>query len=113
GNLSLIGVPYSYGHWKKLVGMFNAVALYARQEASATATATLTAVGGSAQLRYPLTRVIGMIGGHDVRFSTIGPSGGPTTPYFRQIVFIGLSGYWTTDPGILPFQILDAPFRPG
>jgi hypothetical protein len=93
--------------------MFNAVGLYARQEASASATATLTAVGGSAQVRYPLTRVIGMIGGYDLRFSTVGTSGQPITPFVRQIVFVGLSGYWTTDPGILPFQILDAPFRPG
>lgn len=112
-NMSLIGVPYSYGHWSKLVAMFNAVGLYARQEASASATATLTAVGGSAQVRYPLTRVIGMIGGYDLRFSTVGTSGQPITPFVRQIVFVGLSGYWTTDPGILPFQILDAPFRPG
>jgi hypothetical protein len=111
---SLAGVPYSYGKWGRMVMIYRAQASYASVKAGPDSTATLTILGASAEARYPLTRWLGLMGGYDVRLSTFGTTTGETiTPYFRNILFIGLSGYWTTDGTIPPLQLLEAPFKPG
>ncbi|MDB4997349.1 MAG: hypothetical protein JWM74_4781 [Myxococcaceae bacterium] len=110
---SLAGVPYSYGKWGRMVMIYRAQASYASINAGPNTSATLTVVGASAEARYPLTKWLGLMGGYDVRFSTFATSGGPVTPYFRNILFLGLSGYWTTDGTIPPLQLLEAPFKPG
>ena len=112
GQAALTGVPYSYGKFRNLMATFRAVAMYANLQSSNNTTTDITAVGASAEGRYPLNTWLGVSAGLDVRLSTTQTSGGDLIPFFRQIAFIGLSGYWTTDGEIPVLQLLEAPFRP-
>lgn len=109
---ALTGVPYSYGKFRNLMATFRAVATYANLQSSNSTTTDITAIGASAEGRYPLNTWLGVSAGLDVRLSTVQPTGGDLIPYFRQIAFIGLSGYWTTDGEIPVLQLLESPFRP-
>jgi hypothetical protein len=109
---SLTGVPYSYGQFRNLMATFRAVGTYANLRSSANSSTDISAVGASVEGRYPLNTWLGLSAGFDVRLSTIKATGGDLTPFFRQIAFVGLSGYWTTDGQIPVLQLLEAPFRP-
>ena len=109
---SLVGVPYPHGKFRNLMGTAQAVATYASLPASNSASTSLTAVGASFEIRYPLTKGLGVSGGYDVRLSTIKTTGSDLVPFFRQIAFVGLSGYFTTDGTIPVLQLLNSPFRP-
>lgn len=74
-------------------------------------TAALAAVSAGAELRYGLTRWLGLYTGYDVRgTSSITPN---DPPYIRQIFFIGLSGYFTTADDIPPIETQQSPYTPG
>jgi hypothetical protein len=72
---------------------------------------TLQVFGASAELRYGLSRWLGLYSGYDVRLST--QFDGTTAPSFRQVIFLGLSGYWTTDGNLPPIETTQSPYTPG
>jgi len=109
---SLVGTPYSHGKFRNLMMTVQTLATHASLQASGTASTTINAIGASIEGRYPLTQALGVSAGYDVRLSTIQTTGADLVPFFRQIVFIGLSGYLTTDGTIPVLQLLNSPFRP-
>ncbi|HWL87017.1 MAG TPA: hypothetical protein VNO21_14520 [Polyangiaceae bacterium] len=109
---SLVGTPYPHGKYRNLMATAQFVATHASLQATDTASTAINAVGGSVEVRYPLTKGLGLSGGYDVRLSTIQTSGSDAVPFFRQILFIGLSGFVTTDGTIPVLQLLNSPFRP-
>ena len=121
GAGTLYGVPWTNGQLKRLMllGVVSANHSQLQSGISNTggapnSTTYLNVAGASHEARYAVSRTIGILGGYDVRYSTIGSTGGVTTPFVRQIVFIGISGYWSTDQVQLPaLEQLNAPFRPG
>ena len=121
GAGSLYGVPWTNG-WLKRMMLLGVVSANHSQLQSGISNAGggpvsqtyLNVAGASLEARYAINRTIGILGGYDLRYSTIGSSNGPTTPFVRQIFFIGISGYWSTDQVQLPaLEQLNAPFRPG
>ncbi|WP_394826600.1 hypothetical protein [Pendulispora albinea] len=109
---SLVGTPYPTGKFRNMMMTAQATATRASLQASGSASTTINAVGGSIEARYPLTKGLGISAGYDVRLSTIQTTGSDAVPFFRQIVFVGLSAYFTTDGTIPVLQLLNSPFRP-
>jgi hypothetical protein len=117
---TIYGVPWTNGRLKRLMILGTAAGNHSQlQSGVATAggpaaSTYINVIGASVEARYALGRTLGLLAGYDARYSTIGTSGGPTTPFVRQIFFIGISGYWSTDQVQLPpLEQLNAPFRPG
>ncbi|WP_394842893.1 hypothetical protein LZC95_38205 [Pendulispora brunnea] len=109
---SLVGTPYPHGKFRNLMMTVQAVATHASLQASGSASTSINAAGASIEGRYPLTKGLGLSAGYDIRLSTIQTTGADLVPFFRQILFIGLSGYLTTDGTIPVLQLLNSPFRP-
>ncbi len=119
-SAQVFGVPWTAGRLKRLMLLGVATGNHSQlQSGLATAGGSasntyINVVGASLEARYAVSRTIGILGGYDARYSTIGSSTGPTTPFIRQIFFVGISGYWSTDHVQLPpLEQLNAPFRPG
>jgi hypothetical protein len=107
-----IGVPHPRGAWKEL-------ALIARGQAAYSTLITgvdqsvslgLLAVGGEA--RYGLNRWLGLLAGYDLRYATFDTPGQFSPPFFQQVFFLGLSGYFSNDRSILPLTTFTAPVQP-
>ena len=109
---SLVGTPYPHGKFRNLMVTVQAVGSHASLQASGSASTSINAAGASIEGRYPLTKGLGLSAGYDIRLSTIQTSGADLVPFFRQILFVGLSGYLTTDGTIPVLQLLNSPFRP-
>ncbi len=106
-GLSATGLPLPHGKWRKLVSIAALQGTYARVSLGPNELTSLTALGASAQARYPLFESLGALVGYDVRLSTFGSA----KAFVRQLLFVGLSGYWTTDGQQVPIQLLEAPYR--
>ena len=66
---------------------------------------------GGIEVRYGLNDWLGLVGGYNVRYATFDtPAYEP--PFFQQIVFFGLGGYWSTDRVQLPLVNFAAPVQP-
>lgn len=111
-SLLAIGVPHHRGEWKNL-------ALVARGQASYSTLITgidqstnlgLVAVGG--EVRYALNRWLGLLAGYDLRYATFDIPGQFSPPFFQQVFFVGLGGYFSTDRSILPLTTFTAPVEP-
>jgi hypothetical protein len=68
-------------------------------------------VGAGAELRYGLTRWLGLYTGYDARLSSTFQPADPL--FFRQVLFLGLSGYFTTDGNLPPIETVQSPYTPG
>ncbi|MEO6575033.1 MAG: hypothetical protein ABIP89_14410 [Polyangiaceae bacterium] len=117
---TLYGVPWTNGRLKRLMVLASVAGNHSQLQSGVATTGAqasntyINVVGASLEARYALSRTVGILGGYDARYSTIGSTNGPTTPFVRQIFFIGVSGYWSTDQVQLPpLEQLNAPFRPG
>jgi len=112
-----IGSPFDSGALSKVVVVGGAVAARSSLSATGGGSTELLALGCGLQARYPLTSSLGVLAGYDVHSSMLkppeGPASGPTITYVRQIVFFGISGYWTTHGMIPPLQSFAASTRPG
>ena len=112
GNLLAIGVPRHVGRWKDL-------ALVARAQVSYSSLVTgvgqatqlgLYAAGG--EVRYGVSRWLGLLAGYDFRYATIDAPGRYSPPFLQHVFFIGLSGYFSTDRAALPLTTFTAPVQP-
>ena len=108
-----MGVPRHIGVWKES-GLDRARAdlvldtrhwgLVSRRSSA------LVAVGG--EVRYGVNRWLGILGGYDLRYATFDTPGTFNPPFLQQIIFFGLSGYFTNDRIVLPLTTFSAPVEP-
>lgn len=74
-------------------------------------TTSLEAVGAGVETRYGLTKWLGLYGGYDLRGTSSFLPG--DSAVIRQIFFLGLSGYFTTDGNLPPIETAPTPYTPG
>jgi hypothetical protein len=80
---------------------------------SSTSSFVLTAAGGGAAVRYALSRWLGLLGGYDARWLALSQtnSSAPGTEFHRSLVFVGLSGSFSSAPGELPLDVPRPPLQ--
>ncbi len=112
----LVGIPYPVGHWRNL-GLLSALAggrsIISAGSGPSTTYDTATA---SAQVRYALNTWLGITAGYDFRYALLDRPAAvgavPSLPLIRHIMFLGVSGYWSTDPTEPPLNTFQAPVTP-
>jgi hypothetical protein len=113
GSMLLMGTPSRVGNWKNFDIMVNAQASYSSLVTGANLATNLGLYAADAEIRYALSPWLGLLGGYQARYATYSAPGQQYLPPFAQsIVFVGLSGYWSTDRNIPPLTTVVAPVTP-
>lgn len=107
-----IGTPRPIGDWKNLAVIASAQLEYSTLITGLNESTKLGLYAAGVQLRYGLNRWLGILGGFDTRYATLGAQGAYTPPFAQTVIFFGLSGYWTTDREQLPLTTFAAPITP-
>jgi hypothetical protein len=108
----IIGTPYRRGKWRDFSVMLNAQAGHSILLTGVGQNTVLDFAAGSAEIRYGFNATWGLLAGYDVRYATF-QSTQFVPPFLRHLVFIGLSGYWSTDRTIPVLTQFAAPITPG
>jgi hypothetical protein len=112
GSVLAIGVPRHIGSWRNL-------ALIARAQVSYSSLVTgvgqstglgLYAAGG--EVRYGVSSWLGLLAGGDVRYAVFDTPGLFSPPFLQGVLFVGLSGYFSSDRAQLPLTTFAAPVQP-
>jgi hypothetical protein len=112
GSILAMGTPRPVGAWRDLT-------LLARAQVSYSSLITgpgqsiglgLYALGG--EVRYGVSRWLGLLAGYDFRYATFDTPGTFNPPFLQQVFFLGLSGYFTNDRTALPLTTFSAPVQP-
>ncbi|HEX4446039.1 MAG TPA: hypothetical protein VH044_04860, partial [Polyangiaceae bacterium] len=106
-----VGVPSPAGAWQNLALAGAAQVSYSILDTGADASSKLAIYAGGLELRYALCGWLGVTAGYDVRYSTF-ETPVDTPPFFQQVVYLGLSGFLSTDPTQLPLVRFAPPPQP-
>jgi len=114
GNASLlaIGVPHPVGHWKNFAMVARAQFSYSSLITGVGQSTDLALYAAGGEARYAVSRWLGLVAGYDVRYATFDTPGLYSPPFLQQLIFVGLSGYFTNDRSILPLTTFTAPVQP-
>lgn len=111
------GNPFHDVALKRLMFVSRGQATYSSLRASTDASNQIIAVGGAIQARYALNSWLGVLGAYDLLFADVStdvPGAVPPPAYIRQVFFVGLSGYFSSNTTLLtPIQVMETPFQPG
>ncbi len=110
-SLLVTGIPRHVGSWQNLALVARAQASYASLVTGVGQATTLGLYAGGIEARYGVSRWLGLLAGYDVRYATFSTPA-YTPPFFQQVFFLGLSGYWATDRTQLPLTTFAAPVQP-
>ncbi|MBK6695365.1 MAG: hypothetical protein IPG50_24605 [Myxococcales bacterium] len=106
---SVSGAPIE-GHAYRSLYMVAAIQANHSTVRTADGTAALEGVGTGVEFRYGLTKWLGIYTGYDLRLTS--QFGGAGDGSFRQIVFVGLSGYFSSDKTLPPIETTQSPYAP-
>jgi hypothetical protein len=110
-GLLAIGVPHPVGPWRDFALIGRANAAYSVLITGVSQSSTLGLYAAGFEARYGLNRWLGVLAGYDVRYATF-DTASFMPPFFQQVVFVGLSGFWATDRSQLPLTTFTAPVMP-
>jgi hypothetical protein len=111
-TLLAVGIPCPVGDWRNLAAIGRAQVSYSSLLTGVSAASSLGLYAFGAELRYGVSRWLGVIAGYDFRFATFSTPGLYSPPFLQQVVFIGLSGYFSSDRSVLPLTTFSAPVQP-
>lgn len=112
GTLMAVGVPRPIGSWKNLAIVARAQFEYSQLITGVNESTKLGLYAAGFQLRYALNRWLGLLAGYDARYATLDTPGTYQPPFVQNVVYFGLSGYWSTDRDELPLTTFAAPMKP-
>jgi hypothetical protein len=112
GSVVVMGTPSRIGNWKNFSILVNGQASYGSLATGVTQSTTIGLFAGDAEFRYALSPWIGLLGGYQARYATYNTPGQFLPPFMQNIVFFGLSGYWSTNRDIPALTTFVAPITP-
>ena len=71
----------------------------------------LSFTAASAEFRYSVNTWLGLLGGYDVRYAVF-EGQGALPSLLRHVVFLGLSGFFTTEKTLPTLQTFVSPVKP-
>jgi hypothetical protein len=110
-SLLAIGVPYPVGDWQNLSLIGTIQLSYSSLVTGIDESSKLGIYAGGLEVRYGLGRWLGLTGGYSVRYATF-DSDSWEPPFMQHIVFVGVSGFWSTDRTQLPLTNFAPPVTP-
>jgi hypothetical protein len=112
GSFVVVGTPSRVGNWKNFSLL---VTGQAARSSLLTGVAQSTQLGLYAvdgEFRYAVSTWLGVLGGYQVRYATFDTPGQVIPSFAQHIIFVGLSGYWSTDKNIPVLTQFAAPIAP-
>jgi hypothetical protein len=107
-----VGIPHPVGDWRNLAAVARAQVSYSSLLTGVSAASSLGLYAFGAELRYGVSPWLGVIVGYDFRYATFSTPGLYSPPFVQQVVFVGLSGYFSSDRSVLPLTTFTAPVQP-
>lgn len=111
-SLLAIGIPRHVGNWANLALITRGELSYSTLITGVGQSTRIGIVAIGAEVRYGLNRWLGLIGGYDFRYATLDAPGQYNPPFLQQVLYVGLSGYFTNDRTVLPLTTFTAPVQP-
>jgi hypothetical protein len=109
--LTMQGVPYPHGDWKKFSVLASASANRSVFLESETELSRLTFLAESVEFRYDVNRWLGLLGGYQGRWVVF--EGADDYPsLLRHVVFFGISGYLSNDRTLPTLETFSSPVTP-
>jgi hypothetical protein len=112
GSVVAVGIPYPVGDGRNLAAIARAQASYSSLITGVSSASSLGLYAFGAELRYGVSRWLGVVAGYDVRCATFDTPGLYSPAFLQQVIFFGLSGYFSSDRSILPLTTFSAPVQP-
>lgn len=109
--LTMQGVPYPYGEWKHLAMLGAAIASRSAFQEEGGYLSRLTYVSAHAEARWGFNTWLGLMAGWDYR-NVAFEGVGAFPQLVRHVVFLGLSGYWSTDHSLPTLDTFVSPVVP-
>ena len=93
------GLPFPQGRWARLSVLANGGVSYSTFAQGGGASTALMQASGSVEGRYGVNRWLGVVGGYNASYVDLEGAGalGVTV---RNVVYLGLSGYFANDGSI-------------
>jgi hypothetical protein len=110
-SFTVQGVPYPHRSWSHLALLANGTADHAEYVQGVDAVAKLTFLGASIEARYALNDWLGLIAGYGIHYSTF-DGAGAYPPLFRNVAFVGVSGYFANDRSLPLLTTFASPVTP-
>jgi hypothetical protein len=107
-----IGVPRPVGVWKDLALIGQAQLSYSSLVTGIGQSTGLGLIAVGVEARYALSRWLGLLAGYDLRYASFDTPGQYSPPFLQQVLFVGLSGYFSNDRTVLPLTTFAAPVQP-
>jgi hypothetical protein len=112
GGLLAIGVPHPVGHWRNLAVVVRGQLSFSSLITGVAQSTELALYAAGGEVRYGMSRWLGLLAGYDFRYATFNTPGLYSPPFLQQVFFVGLSGYFTNDRSVLPLTTFSAPVQP-
>jgi hypothetical protein len=111
-TVTFVGIPYGHGHWRNLSLLASASATHADIVRGVGPNSKLDLAGASAQIRYATSTWLGVTAGYDFHYARLATGDAFAPSLIRNIFYVGLSGYWSTDPAAPPLTVFQVPTAP-
>ncbi len=111
-SLLAIGTPHPVGSWRDFAVLARAQVSYSSLITGITQSSSLGLYAFGGEMRYGVSRWLGLLAGYDFRYATFGTPGLFSPPFLQQVVFVGLSGYFANDRTVLPLTTFTVPVQP-
>jgi hypothetical protein len=112
GNLLAIGIPRHVGRWANLALIARAQVSYSSLVTGVGQSTRLGLYAAGAEVRYGVSRWLGVILGYDVRYAVFDTPGQYSPPFLQHVVYLGFSGYFSNNRTVLPLTTFTAPVQP-
>jgi hypothetical protein len=110
-TFTMQGRPYPHGDWRKLSVLGTLSAGRSVFLETDTTLSRLTYLGDSFEIRYGVNKWLGILGGYSGRWVVFeGASSYPSL--LRHVVFLGLSGYFSSDQSLPTIDTFSSPITP-
>ncbi len=111
GGADIRGIPYPHKIWNSLAILASIVGDHADFLAAGGLQTTLDFIAGSAEARWAVNNWLGIVGGYDLHYAAF-EGVGAQPALLRQIVFVGVSGYLSSDHSLATFETFASPVIP-
>ncbi|HEX4446841.1 MAG TPA: hypothetical protein VH044_08900 [Polyangiaceae bacterium] len=111
-SVNAVGIPYHVGKWQNLALVGTMQASYQSLVTGANESTHLGLYSAGLEVRYGVNGWLGLLAGYDFRFATFSDPTSYEPPFIQNLVYLGLSGFWSTDRAQLPITTFASPIQP-
>jgi hypothetical protein len=113
GGVTIVGTPVPRGSLRDFAVLVSGTAGHSSLVTGVGTATQLNLYVADAEFRYAINTWLGLLGGYSMRYATFVDAVQVFPPFLQNVVFIGVSGYFTTDKTLPVLTTFAAPVIPG